>query len=86
MMIDNFEWYGMDVSLSYNAVVDFFAQWGYETCSQTVQYRDVKNPYDLVDSLDMLQASSVEDLPERVVIALNDYGGSGEMLVLKPGR
>ena len=82
-MKDTHIWYDMDVSECYNEVYEFFAKWGFGTSSVTEEFSGIKDPESLFNQ-NGLQASCVEDVPDRIVIAFQDYGGSGRMLVLRP--
>jgi hypothetical protein len=82
---EEFIWHGQDVTRGYNRVARFFSQCGCGTRDETKRFTDVGQPETLLDSLDSLETSSIEDLPDSVTIAVNSYGdGTGEMLVLSP--
>lgn len=81
-------WYGLDVSVEEEIAIAFFNKWGHGTGFTTERFSHINNPDSaelLVTPLDKMQASSVEDVPQEVVLAVNwHHGGFGEKLVARP--
>ncbi len=83
--MDTHIWYEMDVSYPYKWVSEFFDEWGCGTREHTERFSDIENPSALVCKTGELKASSIEDLPERLVIAVTERGyGCGLLLILEP--
>ena len=82
-----YTWEGMDLSSPVETVSIFFRRWGCGSSHNIENFVGVEDPEAMMSDIDNLSASSVEDVPERVVIAMIYYENcDGEMYVMEPIR